>query len=803
MSDLPRSGRVYVVALTVSMVALMAALLWTAWPPEPVDLAGAAIVAALMTLAWLYPLRLAFKRRLYLDTSVLIAAIVLLPTGLVMLAACVGTLTAQRIQRQDRVQSIFNGAQMMAQAAAGGLLVAAFDDRIPHRPEAVGYVLLAGIGIFVVNVIAVGTMVAIQSGASPVAIWRQSVTDDSGMGLFGHLSQVVLGAFAVFLAQVVPWALPLLLLPTLVMYLAFRGWVRLRQRAEMERYRAASGPPPAARVAQLGTWEWNLATGDSVWSAETRRLLDDGTGASYAALLRAIHPLDREAVNRAVHVALRTGRPFHVEHRIVLPDGTERFVEQAGQKTVDAAGGTRLAATIQDVTERKTLEARLAGQALHDPVTGLPNRAFAMDQLAKLMASRTPVPVAVLVIEINGGDGDEAMLVEAARRLRPILRDGELLARFAMSRFIVVLEVDGAEVAMQRAVAMREALGGPQGPDCRGEALDVAIGAAVSGVEASMPRELVRAAEDDLRRARSEVLAGRSAERSDWSRALVSGTHLRDALDRDELSLFYQPEVALATGDIVGFEAVIRWRHPTGVWLLPGDFMPVAEASGMTGAIGRWALAEAARAASRWPSGIGHRDPLTVSVDVAGAHFHEPGFVADVADVLDGAGLAGRALRLELSEATAVDDADVSQQTLEALRELGVRVTIDDFGAGYAFLGALQRLPVDMLKLDRSLVAALEVGEADRAIVQATASLARTFGMRTGAKGIETPAQLAWAEALGCVQGQGFFFSAALDERRLTALLERAARAGDLSPATLLLGATGTRVPSQGATNVP
>jgi EAL domain-containing protein (putative c-di-GMP-specific phosphodiesterase class I) len=263
----------------------------------------------------------------------------------------------------------------------------------------------------------------------------------------------------------------------------------------------------------------------------------------------------------------------------------------------------------------------------------------------------------------------------------------------------------------------------------------------------------------------------------------LSPTKLRGAADRGELHLYYQPELRLATGEIVGFEALIRWRHSTGLWCLPADFLPIADASGQTVPIGRWVLEEACRTARAWSMPAGPERPLTVSVNIASEHFRDPGFVADVACILDQAGLDPAVLRLEVTELTVVEDLDSSSRTMEALRDLRVRFTIDDLGAGYASLGYLHQLPIDTLKLDRSLISDLEIGDADRAIVQATASLAHTFGLQVAAKGIETPRQLALANALGCDQGQGYFFAPPLDCKQLQELLTMARSFVDFAPA--------------------
>jgi diguanylate cyclase (GGDEF)-like protein/PAS domain S-box-containing protein len=794
MSDLPLTGQRFFVALTLSMVGLTVLLVASAAAPDRDTLTTAGVLTVLLAVAWLYPLPIAFKRRLYFDTSVLIAAIILLPTGYAMAAAGFGTLLAHLVRRQGWVEAAFNAALMMAQAAVGGLVLVAFDARNPPSAEEIAPILLAGVAMYVVNHLLVGTMVAIQSGRPTFAVWRQAAMDDGGIGILGHLSQVAVGALAVYLLEKAPWALLLLLVPTVTMYLAVRGWIRQRQRAEAARPHPGAGPRQAQRAALIGTWEWNLRTGDSVWSEATHRIVGLPRGASatsYEALLRATHPEDRDQIDRAVHYMLRTGEPASAEHRIVLPDGTVRFVEQRGEIVADTDGGGRLVTTIQDVTERKSLDHQLARQAFHDPVTGLPNRTFALDHLARLLAAPSPDlgPVAVVVIEVDAGAEPSAgnsrddLVREAARRLRSGIHEGELLARFGVSRLTVVFQATAADAATERAADLSRTLGTPIDSDGADIDLRTCVGTAVSGALMRLPQDLVAAAEADLGLATPEDGLSHPAEGPAWSRALVSGARLRDALDRRELTLHYKPEVTLATGEIVGFEALLRWRHPSGVWLLPEDFLPVAEASGLTAPIGRWTLNEACRVACTLPDASGLAEPLSVSVDVASGHFHQPSFVDDVTRALDESGLDAEALWLDVTEPTVVEDVDASRRTLETLRDLGVRVAIDDFDAGYASLGNLQRLPIDALKLHRMLIASLEVGEADRAIVQATASLVRASGRQAFAKGIETPWQLAWAQALGCERGQGSLFAGPLDAERLSDLLDDAARAGGYCPA--------------------
>lgn len=799
MAALPFPARLYFSMLALTALGLMAALIAGAPPPGLDTLLQAVVATALMAVAWLYPLPLAFKQRLYLDTSVLIAVVVLLPPGLAMGVAGTGTLLAHIIRRQEWVQSTFNAAQIMMQAALGGLILAAFDDRIPHRPQAIGYVLLAAVVMYAANLLLVATMVALQSSRSPVSLWRQVLVDVSGLELLGYLTQVGVGALAVFLLEAAPWLVPVLLVPTVAVYLELHGRIRRRQEAEAARRDERAGPVEAQRVALLGTWQWNLTTGDSTWSEGTFQLLGTRRGMtepSFEALLRSVHPEDRVMVNRAVHDALRSTEPFQINHRIVLPDGTERIVDHRGETVADAeGGGSRLVATVQDVTERRILEAQLAWHALHDPETGLPNRAFVLDHVAELMARRPldQVPVAVVLVDIEGAGaevlhatgehGGSDVLLEVVRRLRACAREGEVVARIGRTRFMLVFGVGAADIAETRAAGVRDALRVPLAIDGQHVPLDVRVGVAISSQTVKLPLDLMRAAESAVERAGAGVDASRKAPGADTHRVRVSEAELRWALERHELRLYYQPEVTLATGQIVGFEATIRWRHPTGGWLLPHDFLPMAEVCHLGPVIGRWVLREACRSASAWSTSAAPDHRLTVSVNVSRQHFRDHHFVSDVTSALEQAGLDATRLRLELTESIVVEDLDASSQIMEALHNLGVRFAIDDYGAGYASLGYLHRLPIEVLKLDRLLTAALETGEPDRAIVQSTASLARTFGLRVFAKGIETPLQLAWADALGCAQGQGYFFSPPLDSGQLARLLGRAMSFDGSSPA--------------------
>ena len=235
-------------------------------------------------------------------------------------------------------------------------------------------------------------------------------------------------------------------------------------------------------------------------------------------------------------------------------------------------------------------------------------------------------------------------------------------------------------------------------------------------------------------------------------------TELRRALDRDELRLHYQPQVDLRSARIVGLEALVRWEHPERGLVPPGSFIPIAEETGLILPIGRWVLETACRQASIWRADSEIGIDLVMAVNLSPRQFRHPRLVQDVGQVLAESGLDASGLEVEITEGTAMGDADATVKTLEHLKSIGIRLAIDDFGTGYSSLGYLKRFPIDVLKVDRSFVAGLPANRGDAAIVRAVVGLTRALGLKAVAEGVETPEQLAELRGLGCDQGQGYLF---------------------------------------------
>ncbi|HET8630943.1 MAG TPA: EAL domain-containing protein, partial [Thermomicrobiales bacterium] len=574
-------------------------------------------------------------------------------------------------------------------------------------------------------------------------------------------------------------------------------------RAGAERLAAAEA------IAHLGSWEYDAVAGALRWSDEVYRIFGHAPWAFAPTLERyeaQIHPDDRALV-RAAWAALReAGRPYALDHRIVRPDGAVRVCHQRAEARPGAAGRpARLVGAIQDVTERRALEAQLAHQANHDALTGLPNRALFLDRLAQALrhARRRPgYRFAVLYLDLDrfktindslGHAAGDALLAAMARRLEGCLRAGDTVARLGGDEFAVLLDdLEGGAVATE--VAERLIAASQQPFVLAGhEVYTAASVGVVLGPDAyRQTEEVLRDADTAMYRAKAAG-KGRHAVFAPamhaHALAILQLEHdLRRALAQEEFRLHYQPIVALATGRLRGFEALVRWQHPARGLVSPGAFIPVAEETGLIVPLGWWVLEAACRQARAW-QGAYPDAPLTMSVNLSARQLTQPDLVERVARALAASGLPGARLRLELTESAIMENAVVAAGVLARLRELGVQLAVDDFGTGYSSLAYLKRFPLDTLKVDKAFVDGLGTDPNDTAIVRAIVSLAHTLGLEVTAEGVETAEQIAQLRALGCGLAQGYHFGQPLAAEAAEALLARA-QPGDAPPAAAGPGPT-------------
>ncbi len=501
------------------------------------------------------------------------------------------------------------------------------------------------------------------------------------------------------------------------------------------------------------------------------------------------HPHDRgETI--AAFAQLTTGAVdgYELEKRFALPDGTDHWVRVRARPMSDG----RFVALVESIDARRraeaarqAAEAQLSHQALHDHLTGLPNRALFESHLERAIAglARSPGAVAVLFLDLDrfkvvndsAGHvvGDELLQV-VARRLRESLRSEDVVARLGGDEFTVLLTgqltVDDMLGAADR---LRRTLTAPVRIDHHEVFTGVSVGVAYTTEPGVAPLELLRRADAALYRAKERGRGRVELFDDELGRRLAGRLHLETALrrgiERGEIEVYYQPEVELRTGRVVGVEALARWRHPEHGVLAAGSFIDLAEETGLIVPIGELVLRQACEQVAAWGR-AGHR--LTVRCNLSARQLTEPALLATVAAACTGGGLDPRRLCLEITETTLMADPVAGLQMLRGLAGLGVELAIDDFGTGYSSLAYLKRFPLDVLKIDRSFVAGLPGDTDDVAIVTTIVRLAETLGMAITAEGVETEAQRACLLGLGVGRGQGFLFSPPVPPGHLEQLLE-------------------------------
>jgi len=429
-------------------------------------------------------------------------------------------------------------------------------------------------------------------------------------------------------------------------------------------------------------------------------------------------------------------------------------------------------------------------QAFHDSLTGLPNRAQFLDQLEHAVArtQRDPAGVTILFADLDGfktvndslghAAGDE-LLVLVAERLQRGLRPGDIAARFGGDEFAVLLEGLSGAAALAVAERILRLFEDPFQVRDRQLYVTLSIGVAQGRNE---PDQLLRNADLAMYQAKSQGKGRATAFEPGMHAAVVERLELevdlRQAIAREELVLHYQPVCKLDTGEVVGVEALVRWMHPVKGLVQPNDFIPMAEESRQIMALGRWVLDEACRQAAVWRARSPRPQRFEVSVNLSGVQLGEPDLVDQVRVALGRAGLEPESLILEITETALMADTVASARTLQSLKELGVQLAVDDFGTGYSSLEYLQRFPIDVLKVAKSFVDGLDpVGEGT-ALVQAVIDLAKGFGLRVVAEGVEEAGQRRHLIELGCELGQGFLFARPADAAAIGSLLAPSAALG-------------------------
>ncbi|HEY9846098.1 MAG TPA: EAL domain-containing protein, partial [Candidatus Caenarcaniphilales bacterium] len=511
---------------------------------------------------------------------------------------------------------------------------------------------------------------------------------------------------------------------------------------------------------------------------------------------RAVHPDDAQPTIDAWQQAVANRSMFVFEHRVRRYDGIWRTFSIRGIPVLEADGITirEWVGVHTDITERKQVEEQLRHHALHDALTDLPNRAFFMDRLRRAVERinrHEDYLFAVLFLDLDrfkvvndslGHLVGDQLLIAIARRLEACLRPGDLVARLGGDEFTILLEeITDLSEATIVANRIQAELAVPFTLDAHEIFTNASIGITLGSTCYKQPEELLRDSDTAMYRAKA-LGKGRYEVFNTTMHAgavarLQLENDLRHALERHEFQLYYQPILSLSNDTIAGFEALVRWQHPTHGLISPTTFIPLAEETGLIIPLGKWVLREACRQMREWQE-CPHSSQLTISVNLSRKQLCQPDLVAQIEHILQQTQLDAHSLKLEITESAFMENAEAATTIFLQLRALGVKLHMDDFGTGYSSLSYLHRFPVDMLKIDRSFVSTMSIDGYNSEIVQAIIMLAQSLGIEVTAEGVETAEQLAQLRTLGCQLGQGYFFSPPVESGAAQVLISPRERQG-------------------------
>jgi len=547
----------------------------------------------------------------------------------------------------------------------------------------------------------------------------------------------------------------------------------------------------AAQGANDGLWDWNVLTNFVHYSPRWKAMLgcqEGEVGGTPEEWFDRIHDADRERVKQEIAAHQKGLTPhFESEHRMLHKDGSFRWMLR-GLAVRDASGKTlRMAGSQTDITEGK----------VSDPLTGLPNRLLFIDRLGRVIkhAKRRKDHIfAVLFLDLDGFKmindsvghliGDQ-LLLGVANRLEKCLRSTDTVARlgesFTVARlggdeFTVLLDdLKDPNDAKRAAERLMKALTAPFVLGGKEVFTSVSIGIALSNPAYEQPEDILRDADTAMYRAKSLGKARFEVFDADMRASVMARlqleTDLRRALERQEFRNFYQPIVSLASGKIAGFEALLRWEHPTRGLLGPEEFIAVAEETGLIRELGWWNLREACRQISDWKANPDADPDLIISVNLSVKQFLQPNLVSDIKGLLRELAFPPESLKLEITESTVMGDPSAAVEMLLQIKALGIRLAIDDFGTGYSSLSYLHRFPLDTLKIDRSFISGMCEGGEGMEIARTIMPLANNLRLDVVAEGVETIEQVAFLRKLHCKFAQGFYFSKPLAAEEAGALL--------------------------------
>ena len=550
----------------------------------------------------------------------------------------------------------------------------------------------------------------------------------------------------------------------------------------------------AMAAANDGLWDWNLRTGKIFFSTRWKQMLgyeENEIRDIPDEWFSRVHEDDIDRLKTMLDAYLNNDTAsFAVEYRLKHFNEGYRWMLIRGLAVRDSDGTAyRIAGSQTDITEKKLSDAKSIHDALHDTLTGLPNRTLFLDRIRQILKKRErnqKLQYAVIYIDLDrfrlvneslGHVHGDELIIQTGHRLRDCVQPGDTVARLGGDEYAILMEdIDDINLAIELPETIQSDFSKPFSLGDKEVFSSGSMGVAYSNLDYERPEDIIRDAELAMYKAKrlgnsKSVLFDDNFRRSPIS-PIDLDTDLRRALDRNEMQIHYQPIISLRDGVISGFEALLRWKHRIRGNISPNEFIPLAEETGLIYELGQWVLYQACLQTLHWNNEREPEKALELSINLSGKQFADPNLVNGVLDNLDKSGLKAKNLKLEITESVLMENAPRSIDMLNQLKEHDIKVCVDDFGTGYSSLSYLHTFPIDTLKVDRSFVNDMGRNYKNMEIIRTITMLAHNLKLDVIAEGVETAEQHAQLSALGCQYAQGFYFSRPIDSNDASNLIQ-------------------------------
>lgn len=532
----------------------------------------------------------------------------------------------------------------------------------------------------------------------------------------------------------------------------------------------------AQRIAHVGNWEWNIEK-DTIWCSEEFyricKISSDTFKGNFNTLLKMVHPEDKEMLSNAITQAQGKGKKFSLQHRIVLPNGNECYVQHEGELHKGKGhSNQRIIGTIHDITDRKHYEMKLLHQANYDDLTDLPNRTLLIERLTQEIgiSYRNKQRIGLLSIDLDdfkivndtyGHLIGDKFLQEAAVRLQNNIRNSDTLARLGGDEYCVILrdiKNDDCSIVAKKIISSFTKVFSIDGCE---SFVGASIGISIYPDDNEEPNTLIRNADIALYRVkesgRNNFCFFKKEMDLEVTNRMNLSNDLRKAIDQNEFVIHYQPIIDLHTGEISSAEALVRWNHPKRGLISPDKFIPLAEQTGIIGPLGEWVLKTSCESAASWSDNFDTPPRISVNLSVRQLQL---GLTKEIIqNILTSSGLNASQLILEITESLVMSDTDEVIGWMKAVRNIGVSFSVDDFGTGYSSLSYLKQLPVDVLKIDRAFIKDISTDIDGKSLVKAIIAIGKSFRLKIVAEGVENDQQLTQLKELKCDYIQGYYYS--------------------------------------------